>query len=129
MILLLKCERRQQSGDTTCLAAARAMPMTAPSHDPLTEWELDVLELLEARLSNTEIAACLVISVPTVRRHAANAYRKLQVHIGGRQSIGPGHSGSHRSGPVRRSGWGQAPPALQCLGCVPEEPSDRRHAR
>ena len=38
-----------------------------------------MLELLEARLSNKEIAACLVISVPTVKWHAANAYRKLRL--------------------------------------------------
>src|SRR5687768_1005266 len=89
MILLLKTERRRLSGDTyasgACerlahgLDAARAVLMTVPSRGPLTERELDVLELLEARFSNQEIAACLVISVPTVQWHATNAYRKLHL--------------------------------------------------
>jgi DNA-binding NarL/FixJ family response regulator len=89
MILLLKTERRRQPGATHAsqargslargIDAARAVLMTVPSLHPLTERELDVLELLDARLSNQEIATCLVTSVPEVKRHAANAYRKLRL--------------------------------------------------
>src|SRR3954469_22702136 len=81
MVVLLKQERRQQSADTHAsgLEAARSALMSVPSTDPVTEHELDVLELLGARLSNNEIAGCLMISEPTVKRHAANAYRKLRV--------------------------------------------------
>jgi DNA-binding NarL/FixJ family response regulator len=52
-------------------------PIDTP--DLLTNRERDVLKLLEARLSHEEIASTLGISIPTVKRHAANAYRKLSV--------------------------------------------------
>ena len=89
MILLLKTERRRQPCDTHVsgarvrldrgIEAARAVLTTAPAFDPLTERELDVLELLDARLSKQEIAACLVTSVSAVTWHAANVSRKLRL--------------------------------------------------
>jgi LuxR family transcriptional regulator, maltose regulon positive regulatory protein len=46
---------------------------------PLTNRELDVLKLLEERLSNKEIARRLVIAPATVKRHTLSIYGKLGV--------------------------------------------------
>ncbi len=47
---------------------------------PLSNRELDILNLFGKRLSNQEIADELTISVNTVKRHAINIYNKLEVH-------------------------------------------------
>lgn len=43
----------------------------------LTEREAEVLRLLAGGRTNREIAATLVLSVHTIERHLANAYRKI----------------------------------------------------
>ena len=45
----------------------------------LTFREMDVLRLLNQRLTNKEIACSLSISPDTVRQHTVNIYRKLGV--------------------------------------------------
>jgi LuxR family maltose regulon positive regulatory protein len=54
--------------------------------EPLTNRELEVLELMARRLTNKEIAAQLVISVGTVKNHAYNINQKLHVN-GRRQAV------------------------------------------
>ena len=47
--------------------------------DPLSPRELDVLRLIAAGYSNQEIAAELVISVTTVKKHVNHIFAKLGV--------------------------------------------------
>jgi LuxR family maltose regulon positive regulatory protein len=56
------------------------------SDKPLTSREKEILTMMQAGLSNGEIAQNLVISLYTVKRHASNIYRKLDV-AGRRQAI------------------------------------------
>jgi ATP/maltotriose-dependent transcriptional regulator MalT len=51
--------------------------------EPLTQRELEILTLLEQRLSNKEIAARLFISPHTVTQHTLHIYQKLQVNTRG----------------------------------------------
>jgi len=48
--------------------------------EPLSDREIEVLELLAEGLSNPEIAKQLFISLSTVKSHTRNIYGKLGVH-------------------------------------------------
>jgi LuxR family transcriptional regulator, maltose regulon positive regulatory protein len=58
---------------------APARVVTAELAEPLTAREVAILRLVAAGLRNQEIADQLYISLPTVKRHIANAYGKLGV--------------------------------------------------
>lgn len=60
-------------------ASGVELPPTQPLIEPLTQREIEVLKLIEAGASNDDIAARLVISVATVKRHISNIYGKLGV--------------------------------------------------
>jgi LuxR family maltose regulon positive regulatory protein len=47
--------------------------------EPLSDREIEVLKLIEAGLSNQEIASRLFISITTVKKHISNIYAKLDV--------------------------------------------------
>ena len=51
-----------------------------PLIDPLSERELELLQLLADGLSNQEIAELLIIAIGTVKAHTVNIYRKLNVN-------------------------------------------------
>jgi LuxR family maltose regulon positive regulatory protein len=48
--------------------------------EPLSERELEILQLLAEGLTNPEIATRLFLSLNTVKVHARNIYGKLNVH-------------------------------------------------
>ena len=51
-----------------------------PVRSPLSDREWEVLDLLEAGLTTTQIAEQLVLSIHTVRSHVKRVLRKLGVH-------------------------------------------------
>jgi LuxR family maltose regulon positive regulatory protein len=60
-------------------AKAAAVPGSQPLIEPLTERELEILQLVAEGLSNREIGQRLYLSLPTVKWHTSNIYGKLGV--------------------------------------------------
>ena len=56
------------------------VPTTPPLTEPLTDRELEVLQLMSDGLTYNEIAAQIMVSLNTVRTHFKNIYSKLYVH-------------------------------------------------
>jgi LuxR family maltose regulon positive regulatory protein len=94
--------------DSVVYPATEAPDTTDPDfvlYEPLTSREIEILQLLEARLSNKEIALALIVSVETVKKHAANIYRKLNVP-GRREAVDRSHDLRLLPGAVpRRIRW------------------------
>jgi LuxR family maltose regulon positive regulatory protein len=67
-------------GDAQAPELASPPSPTQPLVEPLSERELEVLQLLAEGLSNREIGQRLYISLPTVKSHTRNIYGKLGVH-------------------------------------------------
>lgn len=78
--LLAACEAYSQPQATTAIETLI---------EPLSDRELEILQLLNGPLSTPEIAEQLVVSTNTVRTHIKNIYSKLSVH---------GRSGAVRRG-------------------------------
>jgi LuxR family maltose regulon positive regulatory protein len=57
-----------------------AGPPAAGLPEPLSERELEVLQLIAAGKTNRQISSDLFVSVGTVKTHINNAYRKLDAH-------------------------------------------------
>jgi ATP/maltotriose-dependent transcriptional regulator MalT len=72
--------------------ASLARPVTTSPHglvEPLSERELEVLDLVSQGLSNSDIAHKLIVTVGTVKKHLNNIFGKL--HVSSRtQAIGRG---------------------------------------
>jgi LuxR family maltose regulon positive regulatory protein len=56
------------------------MPPTPQLPEPLSERELEVLQLIAAGKSNSRIAQELFVTAGTVKTHIRNIYRKLDAH-------------------------------------------------
>ena len=56
-----------------------AVSLPAPTAEPLSERELEVLKLLASELSGPEIAAHLFVSINTLRSHTKHIFTKLDV--------------------------------------------------
>ena len=69
---------RLEAGVTVDLKPETLQPETLL--EPLSEREIEVLQLIADGLSNREIAERLTIAVGTAKRHVSNIYAKLDVH-------------------------------------------------
>jgi DNA-binding NarL/FixJ family response regulator len=79
---LLRAVRAAAQGDAVLSPSVAARLMNrfrAPSAGPLSQRELEVLELVAAGAANREAAARLFISEATVKSHLMNIYAKLGV--------------------------------------------------
>ena len=60
--------------------AAKTQTPESDLIEPLSERELEVLQLIAEGLTNPEIASRLFLALNTVKTHSSNIYSKLGVH-------------------------------------------------
>ena len=82
LLHLAKARRIEMEYATELLSVMEKVSARTPAPvqllaEPLSKREVEVLKLIEAGCSNQEIAARLVISIATVKRHISNIYAKL----------------------------------------------------
>jgi LuxR family maltose regulon positive regulatory protein len=77
---LLAAFEGEPAGKLGVPTGSKGAPVQTPLVEPLSEREVEVLQLIAEGLSNREISARLVISLSTVKGHTANIYGKLDVH-------------------------------------------------
>jgi LuxR family maltose regulon positive regulatory protein len=73
-----KSQDQAQGAETQVVGSQ--VPTTPPLTEPLTDRELEVLQLMSDGLTYNEIAAQIMVSLNTVRTHVKNIYSKLYVH-------------------------------------------------
>jgi LuxR family maltose regulon positive regulatory protein len=78
--------QRTEAADAPFVPSPQVAVASSSLIEPLTNRELEVLELMAQRLTNKEIADRLVLSVGTVKQHAYNINQKLNVR-GRRQAV------------------------------------------
>lgn len=76
---LIEVIRRIASGDNLLPGSGPVKPRSAP-RPHLTSREIEIVEALAGGKSNKQIASAMFISERTVRNHASNIYRKLNVY-------------------------------------------------
>jgi LuxR family maltose regulon positive regulatory protein len=70
----------KDEGRTTEPSPASSVIRPSSLVEPLSDRELDVLQLIAAGLTNREVASRLFLSLNTVKAHTRNIYGKLNVH-------------------------------------------------
>lgn len=86
LVAALECVGRGELACTPAIAGmllrrVATLARTSGANEPaLTARELEVLQLLNQRLTNREIAQRLGIEVATVKNHVHNIFEKLRVH-------------------------------------------------
>jgi DNA-binding NarL/FixJ family response regulator len=100
----LQCSPRIAGRLLRRLAALAADRPWTPSVARLTAREWDIVRLIEANLSNKQIADRLGIEVATVKNHVHNLLEKLNVHrrTDVRRLLGPAAAGREASLPAGR---------------------------